>query len=128
MAKCFGSRLEPTVDVRVRFRLMATRCLFAFSVVTAASSAKPQTSSGHGTTGPYHRPAIVKNEYGGEDQALLVYEDKAVEMYVPDVTDEHGYTRLEELMEHSQRCSTCTVGIRNRHVLISCPSTLRPTR
>lgn len=52
--------------------------------------------------GPFHRPAIVKNEYGTEDQALLVYRDKAVEMYVPDVTDANGYMRLRELLLFGQ--------------------------
>jgi hypothetical protein len=56
-----------------------------------------QMDSGRNVTGPFHRPVIVRNEYGTDDQALLVYKDKMVEMYVPDVTDEHGYMRLLEL-------------------------------
>lgn len=56
-----------------------------------------QNASGRNVFGPFHRPVIVKNEYGTSDQALLVYKDRMVEMYVPDVTDEHGYMRLQEL-------------------------------
>ncbi len=56
-----------------------------------------QTNSGRNVFGPYHRPLIVKNEYGTDDNALLVYKDKSVEMYVPDVTDKNGYMRLQEL-------------------------------
>src|SRR5665213_1498147 len=53
--------------------------------------------SGQSSFGPFHRPAIVGNEYGTNDVALLVYKDKAVEMYMPDVTDGNGYMRLQEL-------------------------------
>ena len=54
-------------------------------------------NSGRNIFGPFHRPVIVRNEYGTDDNALLVYKDKSVEMYVPDVTDKNGYMRLQEL-------------------------------
>lgn len=48
-------------------------------------------------TRSYHRPSIVRDEYGTDNEALLVYTDKAVEIYVPDVTAESGYMRLRQL-------------------------------
>jgi TonB family protein len=68
------------------------------SVATQDGSWIDQMNSGRNVAGPFHRPLIVRNEYGTDDQALLAYRDQKVEMYVPDVTDDNGYLRLQELL------------------------------
>ena len=75
---------------------------FTLSIAYVTASAQTdgwleQMDSGRNTYGPYHRPITLRNEYGTDDIAVLVYKDKYIEMYVPDVTDSNGYMRLRTL-------------------------------
>lgn len=49
--------------------------------------------------GPFHRPATIVDVAGTNETALLVYKDKTIEMYVPDITDRNNYYNHYELLK-----------------------------